>query len=81
MRSLTLGPEATSARRTCLKKNGSRYITSTRTGTAVGLLILPSAMIAAPCIAGLVGSKSSRKMLARVGTAWGLPRAPSERIA
>ena len=81
MRSLTESPEATSDRRTCLKKNGRRYIASIRTGTAVGLLILPSAMIAAPCSAGFSGSNSSRMMFASVGTAPGLPSAPSDRIA
>ena len=81
MRSLTDGPDATSARRTCLKKNGRRYIASISTGTAVGLLILPSDMIAAPCIAGFCGSNSSRMMAARVGTAPSLPSVPSDRIA
>jgi hypothetical protein len=81
MRPGTVSPEATSERRTCLKKNGRRYIDSISTGIAFGLFSLPSAMIAAPCISGRAGLNSSRMIVLSTETAPGSPSSPSDRIA
>ena len=81
MRPATVPPDATRARRTCLKKKGSRYIDSISTGMACGLLSWPRAISAAPCMTGLVGLNSSRMTVLSTATPPGSPRRPIDRMA